>query len=116
VSFGGVLTKHAYNVNVRSVKVAQKWSRGDSNPLPLECKSSVLPSELRPRCRYSLNLPKTALLGKWLSFTAYLSQSSNALNLRSEFTIDILGQGCIITPNTLKKVVLISLLLLMILY
>ena len=34
------------------------WSRWDSNPLPLECKSSVLPSELRPRLEYSFNLPK----------------------------------------------------------
>jgi hypothetical protein len=24
------------------------WSRGDSNPLPFDCQSNVLPSELRP--------------------------------------------------------------------
>jgi hypothetical protein len=27
------------------------WSRGDSNPLPFDCQSNVLPSELRPRGR-----------------------------------------------------------------
>ncbi len=40
------------------------WSRGDSNPLPSECKSDVLPSELRPLTQYYLNLPKTVSLGK----------------------------------------------------
>src|SRR5215470_4782632 len=28
-----------------------KWSRGESNPRPLECDSSALPTELRPHRR-----------------------------------------------------------------
>jgi hypothetical protein len=41
------------------------WSRWDSNPLPLECKSSVLPSELRPHVdSYLSNLPKTTPYSK----------------------------------------------------
>lgn len=36
------------NLQNRKLEI-EWWSRGDSNPLPFDCQSNVLPSELRPQ-------------------------------------------------------------------
>ena len=40
--------KHFFTAAEHEKLLEGKWSRRDSNPLPFDCQSNVLPSELRP--------------------------------------------------------------------
>ena len=43
------LSQLSYGPAATGVRLGRWWSRGESNPRPLECDSSALPTELRPR-------------------------------------------------------------------
>ena len=69
--------------------MGQLWTRGDSNPLPIECKSIALPDELRARSFETVGLsgvePLTSRLsGGRSNQLSYRPQINEELGMKNE--------------------------------